>query len=100
MKTLHTIALVALALLGITAVWGGAELIRYPTGAPMQIPLSLLQYTPFHSFLIPGIILLVAWSPTGCWLLPSSLWPCVVSPDVAGGSRFRAASSSAGSPLK
>ena len=30
-----------------------------PTGGILKMPLSLLDHSPFHSFLIPGIILLV-----------------------------------------
>ena len=60
MKAVRIIALVALALLAVGAIWGAILLMQNPTGSPMEIPLSVLQYSPFHSFLIPGIILLVS----------------------------------------
>lgn len=44
-------------LLGIGALFGGGGMIIDPTGALIQMPISLLNETPFTSFLIPGIIL-------------------------------------------
>jgi hypothetical protein len=35
-------------------------LVQNPTGSPMEIPQSVLQHSGFHSFLIPGILLLVS----------------------------------------
>jgi hypothetical protein len=60
MKTVRMVALVAVALLAISAIWGAALLIGDPMGRPMDIPVSVLQHSPFHSFLIPGILLLVS----------------------------------------
>src|ERR1035438_2565973 len=60
MKIVRAIALVTLAFLGVGAVAGGAILILDPSGKLLQMPLSILDHSPFHSFLIPGIILLVA----------------------------------------
>jgi hypothetical protein len=60
MKTVRVIATVALAFLSITAIWGANLLMQDPTGRPMDIPVSLLQHSPFHSFFIPGMILLVS----------------------------------------
>jgi hypothetical protein len=60
MKIVRAIALVTLAFLGIGAVAGGAILILDPSGKLLQMPLSLLDHSPFHSFLIPGIILFAA----------------------------------------
>jgi len=60
MKMVRIIALVALALLAITAMWGALLLIGDPSGHPMDIPVSVLEPSPFHSFLIPGILLLVS----------------------------------------
>lgn len=47
----------ALAFLGLGAIGGGGVLIASPTGKLIGMPLSMLQHSPFHSFLIPGIIL-------------------------------------------
>ncbi|GGL50887.1 hypothetical protein [Sporolactobacillus putidus] len=44
-------------LLGIGALMGGGALILAPNGSLLSMPLSLLKYSTFHSFLIPGIIL-------------------------------------------
>jgi hypothetical protein len=60
MKAVRLIALIALGFLAVTAIWGAALLIADPVGSPMQIPMSVLEHTPFHSFLIPGILLLVS----------------------------------------
>ncbi len=58
MKAVRVIAIVALALLSIGAIMGAVLLIQNPAGSPMQISLSVLKHSPFHSFLIPGILLL------------------------------------------
>ena len=53
--------MVVLAFLGIGAVVGAVPMIAssfLPIGEFM--PLSLLRYSPFHSYLIPGLILLAA----------------------------------------
>lgn len=69
MRFVRTAAIVCLAFLAVTAVWGAALLIQDPSGSPMQIPQSVLQHTPFHSFLIPGIILLVSQGLLGFLVL-------------------------------
>lgn len=46
-------------LLGIGAVFGGMVLIIDPSGELIKMPITLLGNSPFNSFLIPGIILLV-----------------------------------------
>jgi hypothetical protein len=35
-------------------------MILHPSGEPWQMPQSLLEHSQFHSYLIPGIILLLA----------------------------------------
>ena len=42
------------------ALYGGWQLITDPTGNKLGMPLSVLQYSPFDSFLMPGIILFLA----------------------------------------
>lgn len=56
-KTARNILLFLLAFLGIGAVFGGGVLIISPDGKLFGMPLSLLENSPFSSFLIPGIIL-------------------------------------------
>ncbi|UCD78165.1 MAG: hypothetical protein JSW26_22570 [Desulfobacterales bacterium] len=45
--------------IGITAVMGGFGLVSDPTGNKMDVPLGLLKNSPFTSYLIPGLILLI-----------------------------------------
>ena len=47
------------SLIGIGAVICGALLIIGPDGRYLQMPLEMLQNSPFRSFLVPGIILLL-----------------------------------------
>lgn len=44
---------------GISGVFGGAALVYDPSGDTLQMPLSLLAGTPFSTYLIPGLILLI-----------------------------------------
>ncbi len=46
-------------LLGLGAVFGGIMLVIDPSGELIKMPITLLENSPFNSFLIPGIILLV-----------------------------------------
>ena len=50
-------ALILLLLLAITAIFGGGALIIDPSGNLIGMPVSLLEHSPFTSFLIPGLIL-------------------------------------------
>jgi hypothetical protein len=60
MKTITKItALLLLIVNGIGALYGGFHLIADPSGAGLQMPLSFLEHSPFQSYLIPGIILLI-----------------------------------------
>lgn len=43
---------------GITAIAGGIALVAAPDGSLVRMPLSTLEYSPFSSFLVPGLILL------------------------------------------
>jgi len=47
------------AFIGIGAVVGGLWLALDPSGEGLGMPLELLEETPFATFLIPGIVLLV-----------------------------------------
>jgi len=55
--TARNILLFLLSFLGLGAVFGGVVLIISPTGELFGMPLSMLDYSPFNNFLIPGIIL-------------------------------------------
>jgi len=76
MKSVRVVALVALAFLAITAAWGAALLIGNPSGSPMQIPVSVLQHSPFHSFLVPGILLLLSSGILGAVVFLILLFRC------------------------
>jgi len=44
---------------GFGAIYGGWNFMVHPDGSSMQMSLDSLKHTPFHSYLIPGIILFV-----------------------------------------
>lgn len=44
---------------GISGLFGGFALVWDPTGGILRMPLSLLDGSPFNTYLIPGIILLL-----------------------------------------
>ncbi len=73
-------------LLGLGAFVSGGLLVLAPDGSLMQMPLSMLKYSPFSNFLIPGIILstLLGVYPlavTYClWRKPAWRWPEAISP--------------------
>ena len=46
------------AFIGFTAIVGGSQLVAHPQGTP-AMPIEMLQSSPFASFFIPGIVLLV-----------------------------------------
>ncbi len=74
-----------LVFLGVSALFGGLMLVgspvsaSSPSGAWYQIPLSVLEYSPFSDFLIPGLILGTVFgmgsfgTVLALWLRPA--WP-------------------------
>jgi menaquinone-dependent protoporphyrinogen oxidase len=44
---------------GVTAIGGGATLALRPDGSLMEAPMSMLRHSPFESFLVPGLLLLL-----------------------------------------
>jgi hypothetical protein len=46
-----------LVFLGLSAAFGGTVLTLNPNGTWLQIPLTILQFSPFRDFRIPGLIL-------------------------------------------
>ena len=53
------IGLVAIqAFIGLGALGGGFMLVRDPSGSALELPMSLLEGSPFPDFLIPGMFLL------------------------------------------
>lgn len=51
------LAIVLEILLGIGALFGGGQFILAPDGHLFGVPLKMLAGTPFHSFLVPGLVL-------------------------------------------
>ena len=60
MKLVRAVAIAMLVFLGITALFGSVPTMMDPSGASLSMPLSLLEHSPFSSFLIPGVILFCA----------------------------------------
>ena len=73
-------------LLGFGAFVSGGMLAAAPEGLLMHMPLSMLQYSPFSNFLIPGIILalLLGLYPLAIayalWRKPAWRWPDGINP--------------------
>jgi len=57
---IRVLAIVLLYLVGISAIIGGWGLISDPSGNAVDLPLTLLQHTPFTNFFYPGLILILA----------------------------------------
>ncbi len=77
-KTMACHTLIALhLLLGIGAVFGGGLLMLAPDGSLLSMPLSLLQYSTFRSYLIPGMILFLA---LGCYPLLVAVFLIIEKP--------------------
>ena len=57
---IHTFIIILLTILGSLAFIGSWGLIGDPSGKSIQIPIEVLEGTPFDNFLIPGFILLFA----------------------------------------
>jgi hypothetical protein len=74
------VLLVLLTAQAIGAIGGGAVLVASPDGGLMRMPVSQLEGSPFDSFLIPGLILLVVLgvaplvAAIGLWLRRTWAW--------------------------
>lgn len=55
----HRLVLGLCAFTALTAVLGGLSLMTARPGSPAVPPLALLEHTPFDSFFVPGLVLLV-----------------------------------------
>lgn len=68
-----------LLFLSINGVIGGVLMLSDPNGAPMGMPVSVLEYTPFQNFFLPGLWLIFIWGVgglvalIGLWLRPEWL---------------------------
>jgi menaquinone-dependent protoporphyrinogen oxidase len=52
---------------GFSAVFGGAVFIARPDGSILEMPLSLLDHSPFHDFLVPGLLLFAVIGVGNTW---------------------------------
>ena len=68
-KATRNILLILLGFLGLGAVIGGGTLIVSPSGNLLRMPLSLIEKSPFRSYLIPGIILFSVLGLAPCLLV-------------------------------
>jgi hypothetical protein len=65
---------------GLSGIAGGAALVAKPSGAVLRMPVSNLRDSPFHDFLVPGLILLLVLgvSPlltlAGLWARQAWAW--------------------------
>ncbi len=57
-KLLKPLLLTLLLANGVSAVYGGWQMIDRPDGTSLDLPLQYLRYTPFNDYLLPGILLL------------------------------------------
>ena len=67
----RTLAVALCLFSGISALFGGAVLVARPDGTILGIPVSVLAHSPFHDFLIPGLVLftVIGFGTTGAaWL--------------------------------
>ena len=57
LPALGRLAMVLEIFLGIGALFGGIQFILAPDGHLLGVPLRMLAGTPFHSYLVPGLLL-------------------------------------------
>lgn len=74
MKIIRLFDILILFFVSATSFWGGTVLIADAHGNPWgMMPLSLLAHSPFHSWLIPGLILFSANGILGLLVLWQAL---------------------------
>ena len=56
---MKTVLFLLVSFIAITATLSGLLLISQPDGSILKLPLSLLEGTPFNTYLIPGLLLVV-----------------------------------------
>jgi hypothetical protein len=69
MRVAWIVAIVVLVFLALSGIVGAIPLILHSTGEPWTMPQTSLQHSPFHSYLVPGIILLLANGLLSLWVL-------------------------------
>ncbi len=53
------IAIILLLFNAVSALYGGWSLMADPSGGSLDLPLSILDHSPFKNFLVPGLILFI-----------------------------------------
>jgi len=56
-RRLRKLSIFLLVLNSIPALLAGWNLMMNPSGSGLRMDVGLLEFTPFHNFLVPGIIL-------------------------------------------
>ncbi len=59
LKSFKIVVIILLILTAINALIAGGIFILYPSGQKMGMTSEYLIYSPFHSFLLPGIVLFI-----------------------------------------
>jgi len=73
----HWLLVAALAQLSVRALAGGVALVVDPSGGLVGLSTGTLNGTPFADFLVPGVVLAVAfWFPpvVACYALHTGRW--------------------------
>ena len=74
------VLILLLLFLGISAIYGGYNLIVDPSGGQLQMPLGWIESTPFQNYFIPGLILFTVLgvlplvTVVALWLRPVWSW--------------------------
>jgi hypothetical protein len=69
MKTARWTGIALLFFLAVSSIIGSLPMLADPHGSPWNLPQSLLQHSPFPSFLVPGILLFAANGLLASWAL-------------------------------
>ena len=67
-----------LGFVGITALPSGVLMMAFPDGALFGMPLTMLEFSPFETFFVPGLLLfafLGVLPLVAAWLLRTDAWP-------------------------
>jgi len=69
MKTVRWTGIALLFFLAVSAIIGSIPMLADPHGSPWNMPQSVLRYSPFPSYLVPGFVLLVSNGLLALWAL-------------------------------
>jgi menaquinone-dependent protoporphyrinogen oxidase len=63
----RTLALSLCVVSAVSALFGGAVFIARPDGSILGMPVSVLEHSPFHDFLVPGLVLFTVIGLGSTW---------------------------------